>query len=96
MFVARSEWEDLSAKMPHSFNLNEAAGKEDRDVLGRAEADFDSLFKVSLHVECCLCCWVLHILIGYCPRCLGALRQPSKRRHGLKAKPCTRGGRPTG
>ena len=54
-FVARSEWEDLSAKMPHSFNLNEAAGKEDRDVLGRAEADFDSLFKVSMYVEFCLC-----------------------------------------
>ena len=53
-FVARSEWEDLSANMPHSFDLNEAAGKEDRDVLGRAEADFDSLFKVSLYFESCL------------------------------------------
>ena len=72
--VARSEWEDLSAKMPHSFNLNEAAGKEDRDVLGRAEADFDALFKVSMYIESGLHCWVSHILLGCSPRGFGSLR----------------------
>ena len=30
--------------MPHSFKLSEAAGKEDRDVLRRAETEFKFIF----------------------------------------------------
>ena len=41
--------------MPHSFQLFVTAGNEDRDILSRAEAEFDLIFK-----SVCFCC--CHIL----------------------------------
>ena len=46
--LCRTEWEDMSAKCPQSFKLEDVMARRDPDILERAKTEFDCLFKVPL------------------------------------------------